>query len=96
MPIYEYECTKCGHLFEALQKASEAPLKKCPECHHSTLQKLVSATSFQLKGTGWYVTDFKDKKKPQEKSKESGSTGSSSGGDKKTETKSTESKKDKA
>lgn len=92
MPIYEYECTKCGHRLEALQKASEAPLKKCPECNRSTLEKLVSATSFQLKGTGWYATDFKSKKKPEEKAK-----GADSGsGDKKAETKSSDSKKDKA
>lgn len=92
MPIYEYECTKCGHRLEALQKTSEAPLKKCPECHKPTLEKLVSATSFQLKGTGWYETDFKGKKKLEEKTKSTG-TGS---GEKKTETKSTGSKKDKA
>jgi putative FmdB family regulatory protein len=63
MPIYEYYCESCGHQLEALQKMSEEPLKECPECHQSTLNKLVSATSFQLKGTGWYVTDFRDKGK---------------------------------
>ncbi len=59
MPIYEYQCGACGHHLEALQKISEAALTECPECHKAGLQKLVSSTSFQLKGTGWYATDFK-------------------------------------
>ena len=59
MPIYEYRCTACGKELEALQKLSEAPLKTCPACHGETLAKLVSAAGFQLKGSGWYVTDFK-------------------------------------
>ncbi len=61
MPIYEYQCKKCGHKLEALQSMSEAPLKKCRECGKSALTKLISAAGFQLKGTGWYVTDFKNK-----------------------------------
>lgn len=61
MPIYEYECKNCGHKLEELQKISEDPLLICPECGKETLSKLVSNTSFQLKGTGWYATDFKDK-----------------------------------
>jgi putative FmdB family regulatory protein len=61
MPIYEYQCSACGHTLEALQKMSEDPLKTCPACHKDSLGKLVSATSFQLKGTGWYATDFKTK-----------------------------------
>lgn len=68
MPIYEYQCTACGHQLEAFQKLSEKPLTKCPECQKSSLQKLVSAAGFQLKGTGWYATDFKTKKKTEEKS----------------------------
>ena len=64
MPIYEYACQKCGHTFDALQKVSEGPLKKCPECGALRLKRLVSAPQFRLKGTGWYETDFKkDKKK---------------------------------
>lgn len=59
MPIYEYQCTACNHALEALQKMSDAPLTECPQCGQSTLQKLVSAASFQLKGSGWYQTDFK-------------------------------------
>jgi putative FmdB family regulatory protein len=64
MPIYEYECRKCGHAFEALQKVNDGALKKCPDCGALQLKKLVSAPQFRLKGTGWYETDFKhDKKK---------------------------------
>lgn len=59
MPIYEYQCTKCGHDLEALQKVSDAPLTTCPQCQQQTLRKLVSAASFRLKGGGWYETDFK-------------------------------------
>ena len=60
MPIYEYRCSACGHEFEILQKISDQPLTECPACGKSTLAKLVSAAGFQLKGSGWYVTDFRD------------------------------------
>ncbi|HEX7966345.1 MAG TPA: zinc ribbon domain-containing protein [Gammaproteobacteria bacterium] len=63
MPIYEYQCQACGHQLEVLQKVSDAPLKKCPECGKSKLQKLLSAPSFRLKGGGWYETDFKSGQK---------------------------------
>ena len=63
MPIYEYQCQACGHQLEVLQKVSDTPLKKCPECGKSKLQKLLSAPSFRLKGGGWYETDFKSGKK---------------------------------
>ena len=56
MPIYEYQCSKCG-VFEVTQRITEDALKKCPSCR-SKVQKLISNTSFQLKGTGWYVTDY--------------------------------------
>ena len=59
MPIYEYRCAACGHYMDALQKMSDAPLRKCPECGKSRLQRLVSAPQFRLKGSGWYETDFK-------------------------------------
>ena len=62
MPIYEYQCENCDHHFDKLQKISGAPLRECPECQQETLKKLVSAPSFKLKGSGWYETDFKDKK----------------------------------
>lgn len=60
MPIYEYRCTSCGHELEALQKLSDAPLIECPACHAAALKKKVSAAGFQLKGSGWYVTDFRN------------------------------------
>jgi putative FmdB family regulatory protein len=59
MPIYEYRCAACGHYLDALQKMSDAPLRKCPECGKSQLRRLVSAPQFRLKGSGWYETDFK-------------------------------------
>jgi putative FmdB family regulatory protein len=68
MPIYEYECGSCGHRLEAIQKMSELALKDCPACGQSTLKKLISAAGFQLKGSGWYATDFKDSGKKKEKS----------------------------
>jgi putative FmdB family regulatory protein len=80
MPIYEYICNKCGHQLEAMQKMSDAPLIKCPECHSDSLNKLISAAGFQLKGTGWYATDFrnKDKSKPSSDTKTTQSDKSSS------------------
>lgn len=68
MPIYEYECTTCHHKFDELQKLNDEPIKKCPECSKDTAVRLVSAAGFQLKGTGWYATDFKNKGKPESKS----------------------------
>ena len=59
MPIYEYRCSSCGHELEALQKFSDTPLSLCPSCNAQTLVKQVSAGGFQLKGSGWYATDFK-------------------------------------
>lgn len=76
MPIYEYSCEKCGHTLETIQKFSDPVLTDCPACKEPALKKLVSVAAFQLKGTGWYQTDFRDKgKKPddnkdKEKSKE--------------------------
>lgn len=68
MPIYEYRCNLCGHELEALQKLSDPPLTGCPSCNAEGLVKLVSAAGFQLKGSGWYATDFKSGgKKPAEK-----------------------------
>src|ERR1700761_343689 len=61
MPFYEYQCKSCGHELEAMQKVSDAPLKKCPHCGKSQLTRLMSAPVFRLKGGGWYETDFKDK-----------------------------------
>ena len=64
MPIYEYRCGACGHELEVLQKLSEPPLSDCPECRKPALAKLISAAGFQLKGSGWYATDFKGNGKP--------------------------------
>jgi putative FmdB family regulatory protein len=62
MPIYEYQCSKCGKIEEALQKVSEAPLTSCSHCS-GKLNKLISHSAFHLKGSGWYVTDYADKGK---------------------------------
>lgn len=59
MPIYAYKCTACGHAQDVLQKISDKPLTVCPECHQETYAKQVTAAGFQLKGSGWYVTDFR-------------------------------------
>jgi putative FmdB family regulatory protein len=59
MPIYAYKCSACGHAKDVLQKISDAPLSVCPECGQSTFSKQVTAAGFQLKGSGWYVTDFR-------------------------------------
>ena len=59
MPFYEYQCNHCGHTLEAMQKISDAPLKKCPHCGKPQLQRVMSAPVFRLKGGGWYETDFK-------------------------------------
>jgi putative FmdB family regulatory protein len=60
MPIYEYRCTACGHELEVLQKISEPVLTTCPSCSAEALAKQVSAAGFQLKGSGWYATDFRN------------------------------------
>ena len=59
MPIYEYQCAACGHQFETLQKISDKAFSKCPDCGKDALTKLISASAFRLKGSGWYETDFK-------------------------------------
>ena len=66
MPIYEYRCEKCENQFEMLQKITSEPLKECPECG-GPVNKLVSSTSFILKGGGWYATDYGKNQKPEEK-----------------------------
>ena len=66
MPLYEYQCTECGKIEEAIQKFSDAPLTTCKHCS-GKLNKLISQSSFHLKGTGWYVTDYSKKAGPQSK-----------------------------
>jgi putative FmdB family regulatory protein len=60
MPIYEYRCSECGFQEEYLQKVSEPPMTVCPSCGKATFQKLLTAAGFQLKGSGWYATDFRN------------------------------------
>ena len=74
MPIYAYRCAVCGHAKDVLQKISDAPLTVCPACGAPRFEKQVTAAGFQLKGSGWYATDFRDAAKPK-------------GGDAKTDTK---------
>jgi putative FmdB family regulatory protein len=71
MPLYEYECKKCGHRFEKIQKFSDKMVKKCPECG-GVVEQMISAPAVQFKGTGWYVTDY------AKKSSSPGSSGNSS------------------
>jgi putative FmdB family regulatory protein len=77
MPVYEYECTKCSKIEEAIQKFSDKPLTKCKHCS-GKLHKLISQSSFHLKGTGWYVTDYANKSQkssaPAKKKKETPAT----------------------
>jgi len=82
MPLYEYQCKKCGHLFERIQKFSDKPVKKCPECG-GPVEQTISAPAVQFKGSGWYVTDYA--KKGSSAAPSSGDSGSK---DKKDEKKS--------
>lgn len=83
MPIYEYQCAECAQRTEVLQKVSEPPLTDCPACGKPALRKLVSAAAFQLKGTGWYETDFKNK--GREKARANGEGKSEAGGESKSD-----------
>lgn len=80
MPIYEYACPKCGE-FEVTQRITDGPLKKCPTCKSTKVKKLISNTSFQLKGSGWYVTDYARKDSGGGKSESKGETKSESKSD---------------
>lgn len=93
MPIYPYICELCNYEFDRLQKISDDPLKVCPECGAEALRKKLTAAAFHLKGTGWYETDFKDKKsKEKEDKKADGKDATKTGDDKKSEAKSGDSK----
>ena len=100
MPIYEYRCAACGHQDDHLQKISEAPLTKCPACGKKKYSKQLTAPGFQLKGSGWYATDFKgsgkksEADKPEAKAEAKTDTKSDSKPESKTETK-TEAKPEK-
>lgn len=94
MPIYEYRCEACGHQEEHLQKVSEPLIAECPACHKPSYRKLLSAAGFQLKGSGWYATDFRGGgKKPEAKTAAKGESKTDPKSDSKTETK-TETKPD--
>lgn len=90
MPIYEYQCQKCG-VIEVTQRITEKPLVKCPTCK-SKIKKLISNTSFQLKGTGWYITDYgrKGQTNGESKSESSSKPTSTSAAESKSETKKSE------
>jgi len=76
MPLYEYECKKCGHRFEKIQKFSDKMVKKCPECG-GQVEQMISAPAVQFKGSGWYVTDY------AKKTSSGGASGSGDSKDKK-------------
>ena len=77
MPMYEYECTACGHRFERIQKFSDPPVDTCPNCGESKVQKLLSSPAIQFKGTGWYITDYARKGSAGTDAKTSASTDAS-------------------
>lgn len=89
MPIYDYQCDDCGHLFEVIKKRSAPEPAECPDCGAADPRRAISATAFQLKGTGWYVTDYKSPTKGTTKSPEgseaSGSKSESKSGDTKSD-----------
>lgn len=90
MPIYEYRCRNCGFEKEYLQKLSDAPVTDCPTCGKPEMAKLVSAAGFQLKGTGWYATDFKNGPRPgKAESVDKSKPGQAESAEKKEEPKST-------
>jgi putative FmdB family regulatory protein len=86
MPIYAYKCESCGHAKDVLQKMSDAPLTDCPACGAPAFKKQLTAAGFQLKGSGWYVTDFRGgdgaSKAPKSAEGEASSTAAASGSDK--------------
>jgi putative FmdB family regulatory protein len=86
MPLYEYQCKKCGHIFEKILKFSDKPIKKCPECG-GAVEQMISAPAVQFKGSGWYVTDYAKKS-------QSSSSSSDGGKDSKESKDSKDSKKD--
>jgi putative FmdB family regulatory protein len=77
MPLYEYECKKCGHRFEKIQLFSDPMLKKCPECG-GKIEQMISAPAIQFKGSGWYVNDYAKKPAPSGSSGKNGSEGGKS------------------
>lgn len=80
MPIYEYLCEACGHGLEVMQKMSDPLLTDCPACSKPQLKKRISAAGFQLKGSGWYATDFRGKKSDSKSETKTDSTSETKGG----------------
>lgn len=80
MPIYAYKCSSCGHEMDVLQKISDAPLADCPACGAATFSKQLTAAGFQLKGSGWYATDFKNGSAKPDARPADGKTGSGEAG----------------
>jgi putative FmdB family regulatory protein len=74
MPIYDFECTSCHHKAEVMRKISDPSIAACPSCGNETFAKQISAPSFQLTGSGWYATDFKNGQKSPTKTVESSAT----------------------
>jgi putative FmdB family regulatory protein len=85
VPIYEYQCTKCGEIFEAFQKITDDPLTQCKFCH-AKVEKLISHSTFQLKGSGWYLTDYARKNSSSSGDKPKASESSSKPAETKTTT----------
>ncbi len=92
MPLYEYQCQKCGHRFEKIQKFSDKPVKKCPECG-GPVEQVISAPAVQFKGSGWYVTDYAKKSATASSSSSNGDSASKA--ESKSDTKSESKKEDK-
>ncbi len=92
MPLYEYQCQKCGHRFEKIQKFSDKPVKKCPECG-GPVEQVTSAPAVQFKGSGWYVTDYAKKSATASSSSSNGDSASKA--ESKSDTKSESKKEDK-
>jgi putative FmdB family regulatory protein len=88
VPIYEYQCTKCGEIFEAFQKITDEPLSQCKFCH-AKVEKLFSHSTFQLKGSGWYLTDYARKNSSSSGEKPKASESSSQPAETKTSSEST-------
>ena len=89
MPLYEYECERCGHVFEAIQKFSDPPVAVCPKCG-GPVHKLQSAPAFQFKGSGWYITDYaRQGKKGSDSSAKAAATDGNKAGETKTDSSTT-------
>ena len=87
MPLYEYQCEKCAHRFEVIQKFSDGPIEVCPKCGGGPVMKLLSSPAIQFKGTGWYITDYAKSGSRDSKDSKDHAPATSSSSETKTETK---------